>query len=224
MKKGGPGYKATLANIQRLLPDVRITDFERSWNDGYLLSRLVERVGGSVPGLEQMQFDDPAFWSQNVARALDGALDLGIASLVGPDDISDIDVEHLGILALVAALSSLAQELSIKSVPKTTERITSPSPMVPRKEIEPVEEVPEAEIPLTTSCFQNQQLNLDLAFAEGSDVLVEDIDVIITGPNGAVMDNKFLELKKARTDKGAVLSFIPKTIGNYEVSLVSIVS
>ncbi|KAE9548441.1 hypothetical protein FO519_008349 [Halicephalobus sp. NKZ332] len=220
VKKGGPGYKATLANVQRLLPDVRITDFERSWNDGYLLSRLVERVGGSVPDLEQMQFDDPSFWSQNVARALDGALDLGIASLVGPDDISDIDVEHLGILALVAALSSLSQEQSIKSVPKTTERITSPSPMVQRKQLPSMEESQENEVPITTSCFQNQQLNLDLAFAEGSDVLVEDIDVIVAGPEGQILDNKFLELKKTRTEKGAVLSFIPKNVGNYEIHIL----
>uniref|UniRef100_A0AC35FWF6 Calponin-homology (CH) domain-containing protein n=1 Tax=Panagrolaimus sp. PS1159 TaxID=55785 RepID=A0AC35FWF6_9BILA len=205
VKRGGPAYKATLENVRKLLPDVRINDFERSFNDGYLLARLVEAVGGTVPAFNKMIFDDPSYWPENVSRGLDGALELGIQSLIGPDDITDLDVEHLGILALAAALCSVNEQPSTQSyIPyKGEEGEILQSP--------PSEESP----PITTTCFQNQQLNLDLAFAEGSNVNVNDIDVIILNSDNQILENHLLDVKKISTDKGAVISFIPKNAGKY---------
>uniref|UniRef100_A0A914CFY5 Calponin-homology (CH) domain-containing protein n=1 Tax=Acrobeloides nanus TaxID=290746 RepID=A0A914CFY5_9BILA len=188
VRKGGPGYQATLENVQKALPDVRISDFERSWSDGYLLCRLVEAVGGQIEGFDSMVFDEPKNWVGNVARALDAALDVGVASLVGADEIADVDVEHLGVMALCTALLSVQQEDKLDKK-------------------------------ITTTCLQNQQLNLDLAFAEGSQVRVDDLDVIIVGPDEQTLDNRLLDLRKSRTIKGAVLSFIPKFVGDYKVSL-----
>uniref|UniRef100_A0A914YJC9 Calponin-homology (CH) domain-containing protein n=1 Tax=Panagrolaimus superbus TaxID=310955 RepID=A0A914YJC9_9BILA len=215
VKRGGPAYKATLENVRKLLPDVRINDFERSFNDGYLLARLVEAVGGTVPAFNKMIFDDPSYWGHNVARGLDGALELGIASLIGPDDITDLDVEHLGVLALAAALCSVNEH-------PQTPHLKGQKPVYQKEEDEegeeqalksPISESP----PITTTCFQNQQLNLDLAFAEGSNVNVNDIDVIILNSDNQVLQNHLLDVKKISTDKGAVISFIPKNAGKYRV-------
>ncbi|PAV76656.1 hypothetical protein WR25_23382 [Diploscapter pachys] len=49
--KNGPGYRASLQRVQMILPDATVTDFETSWSDGYVLSMLVEAVGGQVRGL-----------------------------------------------------------------------------------------------------------------------------------------------------------------------------
>uniref|UniRef100_A0A7E4VHL6 Calponin-homology (CH) domain-containing protein n=1 Tax=Panagrellus redivivus TaxID=6233 RepID=A0A7E4VHL6_PANRE len=243
VKRGGPGYIATMRNVQQLLPDVQISDFERSWNDGYLIARLVEAVGGVVPGLARMDFDNPARWPDNVAFALDGALELGIASLISAEDIADLDVDHLGILALTAALSSVAlhpstgasspvnrseafsppmpsghhghrgtRAASIVSMDAATPRPDDTSPETVKASTPPA--------PLATSCYQHQQLKLDLAFAEGCAVRVEDVDVIVVGPDGHILEHGGLDLMKSRTNKGAVISFVPKVIGKYQVHIL----
>ncbi|TKR79838.1 hypothetical protein L596_014001 [Steinernema carpocapsae] len=189
VRRNGPGYIATLERVRRLLPDLRVMDFDRSWNDGYLLKRLVEAVGGEVEEIEEMDFNEPACWPENVRKALEGALKLEVASLVSAEDIADPDSEYLGVMALAAALCAL----------------------------EPVEKVAES-APQMTSCYRNQQLNLDLTFADGKGFRVEELEAVVTGPKGAPVDLKSIEFRKARTVQGAVLSFIPKEEGHHKIS------
>jgi hypothetical protein len=49
-----------------LINDVRVADFGPAWNDGYLLCRLVNEVGGSVSSFNEMVFDDKSHWLWNI--------------------------------------------------------------------------------------------------------------------------------------------------------------
>ncbi|KAE9413649.1 hypothetical protein Angca_008648, partial [Angiostrongylus cantonensis] len=48
MMKSACGYRATLRRVQLILPDIVIDDFQSAWSDGYVLSLLVQAVGGPV--------------------------------------------------------------------------------------------------------------------------------------------------------------------------------
>lgn len=69
-----------------------------------------------------------------------------------------------------------------------------------------------------TNCLQNQQLNLDLAFADHVDVSADRLDVVVIGPKEKIVSNKDLLLSKRRTEKGVVLSLVPQKVGSYVVS------
>ncbi|CAI5454030.1 unnamed protein product [Caenorhabditis angaria] len=183
--KGAPGYHATLKKVHDLLPDCEVDDLEHSWSDGYLLSLLVEVCGGSVPELPEMDFRNYTNFPENVAIALNAAADIGIGSLIGADDIADPQGEHLGTMALVAALCSIPLERKVKM----------------------------------TDCYVNQQVNLDLAFSDGSEIRMEDLNVRVIGPYGDVLSNEHLRLRKSRTTHGAVLSLIPELPGVHQVRI-----
>jgi hypothetical protein len=70
-----------------------------------------------------------------------------------------------------------------------------------------------------TTCLQNQQLNLDLAFADQANVCVDQLDVVVVGPQNQIVSNTQLMLSKRRTEKGAVLSLAPVEVGSYTVGL-----
>ncbi|KAI6210499.1 BMA-FLN-2, isoform d [Aphelenchoides besseyi] len=135
-KELGPGYYATLAQVQNLIPDIRIHDFGSSWNDGFLLCRLVTAVSGRIAPFEndEMVFDDPTHWIWNVRQ-------------------------------------------------------------------------------------ENQQLNLDLAFAKHAELDVEDLTVLIVGPSGRIPAHK-IPITRQKTENGAIISFTPQSIGNYRVHIL----
>uniref|UniRef100_A0A0N4ZS52 Calponin-homology (CH) domain-containing protein n=1 Tax=Parastrongyloides trichosuri TaxID=131310 RepID=A0A0N4ZS52_PARTI len=207
--ENGPGYIASLKNCSQLMPDVRITNFDRSWNDGYLFCKLILSIGGNIPNFNSMNFDDPNLWESNISIALTSALQLGIASLLGPNDLADPNVEYLSVMALVAALCSLVIKESYISSPVH----------VSNKKLEENKININSEM-ITTSCFQDQQLNLDLAFQEGSGLTIDDLDIIVIGPNNRVKDHKTLQLLKIETSKGAVLSFVPDQVGVFQVRIL----
>eukprot|EP00081_Caenorhabditis_elegans_P010108 NP_001300320.1 FiLamiN (actin binding protein) homolog [Caenorhabditis elegans] len=173
--KGAPGYRATLKKVSMLLPDCNVDDLEHSWSDGFLLAHLVEICGGRVPELERMRFDNLNDFVENVAIVLDAAADIGVGSLIGADDIAEPQGEHLGTMALVAALCSVSLEQQVKY----------------------------------TDCYVNQQVNLDLAFTEGNEVRIEELDVQVVGGNGQLYSNEAIKLRKSRTVQGANLSLMP---------------
>ncbi|EYB91189.1 hypothetical protein Y032_0209g2104 [Ancylostoma ceylanicum] len=181
--RGSCGYRATLYRVQQLLPESVVEDFEMSWSDGYLLSLLVEAVGGPAIDVEQMRFDTFEDCVENINIALEAAADIGVGSLVGAEDIADPQGEHLGVMALAAALCSIG-----------------PPPNFP-----------------TTQCFTNQQVNLDLAFADGGEVRVDELGVRVIGPAGRPVSADSVKLRKSRTSSGAVLSIIPRESGYHQV-------
>lgn len=69
------------------------------------------------------------------------------------------------------------------------------------------------------SCFTGQQLNMDLAFAEDSEVNMEDLDIVVVDERGQVLSNEELGLIRKGTDGGAMLSLVPKMAGVYKVRL-----
>ncbi|CEF63050.1 Jitterbug [Strongyloides ratti] len=217
--ENGPGYIASLHNCSKLMPDVRITNFDRSWNDGYLFCKLIISVGGEISNFNSMNFNDPNYWITNISIALSAASQLGIVSLLGPNDLADPDVEYLGVMALVAALCSL-------TINDTYEELPTPPPSIYYQQYfsnEKKNDHNKINIfseTITTSCYQDQQINLDLAFQENSGLTINDLDVIVIGPNNKVKDHKTLFLVKVKTSKGAVLSFVPDQIGDYQVRIL----
>ncbi|KAI6243819.1 hypothetical protein M3Y99_00046600 [Aphelenchoides fujianensis] len=192
-RENGPAFHATLAHVQNLVDDIRIRDFGSSWSDGHLLCRLVTAVGGCISAFEKDEMVyDRTHWTWNCRQALDAAVDLGVVPLVGADEIADAhNDDHIGLMALCAALCSL-----------------SPVPL--RSEKAAV---------VHTSCLQHQQLNLDLAFAERSELDVEDLTIVVIGPNGPI-DEAELPISKQKTEHGAVLSFVPHLLGAYRVHIL----
>lgn len=65
MKRDGPGYRATLDRVNQLIPEARVADFQRTWNDGLALCHLVHSVGGRIPGWPNLRFD-PSQWMKNL--------------------------------------------------------------------------------------------------------------------------------------------------------------
>ncbi|CAJ0934049.1 unnamed protein product, partial [Mesorhabditis belari] len=187
VKKGSPGYRSTMYRVQQLIgSDPLVEDFSPTWCDGYILCRLIESVGGRVPEIDSMQYDDYHSWVYNVRCGLDAAADLGVGSLVGAEDIADSQGEHLGIMALAAALCAVG-----------------PTPSFP-----------------ITQCYTNQQVNLDLAFADGGEVRTDELDIQVIGPNGNVLSNSELQVRKSRTVQGAVLSLIPIQSGYHQIRIL----
>uniref|UniRef100_A0A0N5B0E1 Calponin-homology (CH) domain-containing protein n=1 Tax=Syphacia muris TaxID=451379 RepID=A0A0N5B0E1_9BILA len=180
MKYNGPGYQATLRQIRQLLPDIEVEDFEECWKDGFILANLVNAVGGQVEDFERIA---PAqSYSQcvsNIQKALDAANRLGITSLVGAEDLADPKSDHLGVMALAAALASLLADSEVQ----------------------------------VTQCYQNEQVNLGLAFSEGNEVDVNDFDVVVIGPGNKTFDKNVVQLQKKLTADGAVLSVVPVEAG-----------
>uniref|UniRef100_A0A1I7TZT0 Calponin-homology (CH) domain-containing protein n=1 Tax=Caenorhabditis tropicalis TaxID=1561998 RepID=A0A1I7TZT0_9PELO len=183
--KGAPGYRATLKKVSLLLPDCNVEDLEHSWSDGFLLAHLVEACGGNVPELERMRFENLNDFVENVSSVLEAAADIGVGSLIGADDIADPQGEHLGTMALVAALCSIPLEQQMKY----------------------------------TDCYVNQQVNLDLAFAAGSEVRIEELDVQVFGSSGESYSKEAIKLRKSRTVQGANLSLIPVEPGFLQVRI-----
>ncbi|GMT03054.1 hypothetical protein PENTCL1PPCAC_25228, partial [Pristionchus entomophagus] len=68
-----------------------------------------------------------------------------------------------------------------------------------------------------TQSFQNQQVNIDLAFGEGEEVRVDDLTVEVVGPSSVLVSHDEISLRKARTRSGVVLSLIPTEIGPHQV-------
>ena len=64
-------------------------------------------------------------------------------------------------------------------------------------------------------------MNLDLAFADGSEVRTDELDVEVVGPLGDVLSAEELSLRKSRTVKGAVLSLIPTQTGYHQVNTIN---
>ncbi|VDK55167.1 unnamed protein product [Anisakis simplex] len=69
-------------------------------------------------------------------------------------------------------------------------------------------------------CFQYQQVNLDLTCAEGDELNVDELDVIVIGPNDKTYQRNEISLQKNRTINGAVLSIIPLDIGLHKVRIL----
>ncbi|VDD96270.1 unnamed protein product [Enterobius vermicularis] len=113
-------------------------------------------------------------------QTLNAAYEIGISSLVSAEDLADPSSDHLGIMALAAALISLIPE-------------TSPT------------------------------VNLDLAFTEDSEIRVDELDVVVIGPDGTAFDQKTMQLCKSRTVNGAVLSVIPTEVGFHKQNDVACV-
>ncbi|XP_068086528.1 filamin-A isoform X1 [Anabrus simplex] len=101
MKEDSPGYHATLRWVDSQVPELRVRNFTRDWNDGTVLCSLVRSLGGPVPGYEQLQ-TEPAHWETNLNKGITGAQKLGIEPILKARDMSDRNVEHLGIMAYAA--------------------------------------------------------------------------------------------------------------------------
>ncbi|ROT70240.1 Filamin-A [Penaeus vannamei] len=101
MKEGGPGYKATLDWVRKQLPDRKINNFTRDWNDGMNLTTLVKQLGGPVPGYKRLR-PDPDSWESNLQLGIDGGRKLGVEPVLSAGEMSRPDVESLANMGYIA--------------------------------------------------------------------------------------------------------------------------
>lgn len=65
------------------------------------------------------------------------------------------------------------------------------------------------------------QVNLDLAFVDGTALQLSDLDAVVRGPDGRIVDPKLVQLRKSRTNTGgAILSLMPTNVGLYQVYII----
>ncbi|XP_063394456.1 filamin-A isoform X1 [Cydia fagiglandana] len=97
MKPNGPGYRSTLEWVNSRL-ERGITNFTTDWNDGRVGNELVRSMGGPAPPLSRLR-RDPARWEENNQQAIDAAVKIGVQPVLSARDMSQSDVEHLGVMA-----------------------------------------------------------------------------------------------------------------------------
>jgi hypothetical protein len=71
------------------------------WNDGWLLSKMVHKLGASIPGYPNI---DRTKKEQNCQRALDACKQLRIEIYVSAKELSDPEVESIGVMATIIQL------------------------------------------------------------------------------------------------------------------------
>ncbi|GBP62392.1 Filamin-C, partial [Eumeta japonica] len=105
MKPGSPGFKATLDWINSRL-ERAVTNFTTDWNDGRVANELVRSMGG--PALPPNRIRrDPAKWEDNNQSAIDAAKKLGVQPVLSAKDMSQNEVEHLGVMAWATQFRSV---------------------------------------------------------------------------------------------------------------------
>ncbi|KAL9919065.1 filamin-type immunoglobulin domains fbug isoform 2-T4 [Glossina fuscipes fuscipes] len=102
MKPGGPGYNATMRWVNTQTRET-VKNFTTDWNDGRILCEIIKGLGGPAPAPEKLS-TDPFHYENNVRKALDAGLKLGVQPVLSAKDMANPEVEHLGIMAYAAHL------------------------------------------------------------------------------------------------------------------------
>ncbi|XP_039765519.1 filamin-A [Pararge aegeria] len=100
MKPDSTGVKSTLDWVNSRL-ERPITNFTTDWNDGRVANELVRSMGGPAPHPSKLR-RDPARWEENCQTAIDAGKKLGVQPVLSAKDMSQSDVEHLGVMAWAA--------------------------------------------------------------------------------------------------------------------------
>ncbi|XP_026726106.1 filamin-C isoform X1 [Trichoplusia ni] len=105
MKPDSPGFKSTLEWVNSRL-ERGITNFTTDWNDGRVSNELVRSLGGPAPPPSRLR-RDPARWEENNQMAIDAAKKIGVQPVLSARDLSQSDVEHLGVMAWATQLKNV---------------------------------------------------------------------------------------------------------------------
>ncbi|XP_023932624.1 filamin-A-like [Lingula anatina] len=100
MMVDSPGYHATLRDTNKLVGSQLVNNFQSDWADGSVLCKIVTAAGGQVPGGD----DDSVTLTQ---KGIDAAKRLGVEPVLKAEEMTDPEVEHLGVMAYAARLSEL---------------------------------------------------------------------------------------------------------------------
>ncbi|XP_046393064.1 filamin-A isoform X2 [Ischnura elegans] len=134
MKEDSPGFHATLRWVNSQLPSNvgGVKNFTREWNDGKVLCSLVRSLGGPIPGYDKLS-SDPSQWESNLNLGIRGGERLGVEPILRAKDMSDRNVEHLGIMAYAAHFQWIkprprpSDRISV-SIDSNTGRVNEPMP------------------------------------------------------------------------------------------------
>uniref|UniRef100_A0A915BH15 Calponin-homology (CH) domain-containing protein n=2 Tax=Parascaris univalens TaxID=6257 RepID=A0A915BH15_PARUN len=176
----------------------------------------LERVRQMLPNMEVHDFE--GCWKDGfilcalveaVGGCIDGPMNMSVAT--SAQRITNIrralsGASKLGVNSLVSAediADARSDHLGIMALASALCSLSSPS----RK-------------PIKSECLQNQQVNLDLAFSKGSEVDINELDVVVSGPTGIIYSESDIQLQKSRTINGAVLSIIPIEIGLHKIRIL----
>ncbi|XP_041369318.1 filamin-C-like [Gigantopelta aegis] len=109
MNVDSPGYNATKRNINVLLMGSPVDNFTTDWNDGRVLCRLVKNLGGRVKGWPHLS-NNP---EENIDAGIEGARGLGVEPILSAKEMSEAEVEHMGIMAYAAYFTQLTPVKSL---------------------------------------------------------------------------------------------------------------
>lgn len=76
---------------------------QTDWNDGRAFSEIIKGLGGPAPAPDSLNAHH-SYWESNIKKAVDAGKRLGVQPVLTPKDMTNPDVEHLGIMAYVANL------------------------------------------------------------------------------------------------------------------------
>lgn len=77
--------------------------FQTDWNDGRAFNEIIKGLGGPAPAPESLNTHH-SYWESNIKKAVDAGKRLGVQPVLSPKDMTNPDVEHLGIMAYAANL------------------------------------------------------------------------------------------------------------------------
>ncbi|KAJ8310288.1 hypothetical protein KUTeg_012153 [Tegillarca granosa] len=104
VKSESPGYYATLNWICKQLRTTTITNLTTDWNDGYNLCAVVDSLGANVPGFPNL---DRSQHEENCQKAIDGGISLGIEPVLTAKELSDPNVDHLGVMTYLSRFQNI---------------------------------------------------------------------------------------------------------------------
>lgn len=76
---------------------------QTDWNDGRAFCEIIKGLGGAAPAPDTLNTHH-SYWENNVKKAVDAGKRLGVQPVLSPKDMTNPDVEHLGIMAYAANL------------------------------------------------------------------------------------------------------------------------
>ncbi|CAB3237329.1 unnamed protein product [Arctia plantaginis] len=105
MKPDSAGFRSTLEWVNSRL-ERPITNFTTDWNDGRVANELVRSIGGPAPPPSRLR-RDPARWEENNQLALDAAKKIGVQPVLSARDMSQSEVDHLGLMTWATHLRNV---------------------------------------------------------------------------------------------------------------------
>ncbi|KAK2190476.1 hypothetical protein NP493_78g00027 [Ridgeia piscesae] len=100
MAENAPGYNATLNWVRRQIDPMSVDNFDKDWNDGRVLSALVQSLNAPIPGWPDIDTSNGVATCQTAMDVSQHNLE--VMPVIDAKDMVNPDVDHIGVMAYAA--------------------------------------------------------------------------------------------------------------------------